>query len=52
MSRPGLPVVTVSMMGSHDLRPPADSTSIAQDRIEAGTSARRRSPQLVKLNER
>ena len=40
------------MMGSKARTPPRDSTSIAHDRIEAGTSARSRSPSTVRPNER
>jgi len=47
-----LPVFTVSMIGSKDLMPPPHSTSIAHDRIEAGTSPRSRSPSTVRLNDR
>jgi hypothetical protein len=52
MSMPGVPVLTVSMIGSNARTPPRDSTSIAHDRIEAGTSARSRSPSTVRWNER
>ena len=38
------------MMGSNVRTPPMASTSIAQDRIEAGTSPRSRSPSTVRLN--
>ena len=47
-----MPVRTVSTMGSKARTPPQYSTSIAHDRIEAGTPDRSRSPKIVRLNER
>jgi hypothetical protein len=51
MSTPGRPVRTVSMIGSNARIPPQNSTSLAHDRIEAGTSLRNRSPNTVRPND-